>query len=74
MALFSRNKLRAKPVPAEPEDQPLDPVALCLAVWLGAMVSVLGVVRLLDGAAQAANMVHGPAALPSPACPMAFAS
>ena len=38
---------------AEAEAAPLDPVALTLAVWLGVMVGVTGLVRLSESAASA---------------------
>lgn len=38
---------------AEAEAAPLDPVALTLAVWLGVMVAVTGLIRLSESAATA---------------------
>lgn len=52
MQLFSREKPKAKAIEQEAELQPLDPIALCLAVWLGMMVCAFGLVRLMNDAAQ----------------------
>ncbi len=52
MQLFSREKSKVKAVEQEAQLQPLDPIALCLAVWLGMMVCGFGLVRLMDDAAQ----------------------
>lgn len=52
MHLFSREKPKAKTVAQETELQPLDPVALCLALWLSLMTCGFGLVRLMDKAAQ----------------------
>ena len=52
MQLFSREKQKTKAIEPEAELQPLDPIALCLAVWLGMMVCAFGLVRAMDHAAQ----------------------
>jgi len=52
LPLFPREKAKSKPLEQETEHKPLDPVALCLALWLGAMACVFGFVRLMDDAAQ----------------------
>ncbi len=55
MQLFSREKRKARSAAQRPEDQPLDPIALCLALWLGSMVCLGGLIRLSNDAAQAAH-------------------
>ncbi len=52
MPLFSREKPKTRVVEQEAELQPLDPIALCLALWLGMLVCVFGFVRMMDDAAQ----------------------
>jgi len=52
LPLFPREKAKPKPLEQETQHKPLDPVALCLALWLGAMACVFGFVRLMDDAAQ----------------------
>jgi len=52
LQLFSRDRTKSKPVERDTEYKPLDPIALCLALWLGVMVCVSGFVRLMDDAAQ----------------------
>jgi hypothetical protein len=50
---------------SQSEAKPLDPVALALALWLGLVVGVTGLMRLSDAASVAAMhaaiaQVHGP--------------
>jgi len=58
--------------PAETQTVPLDPVALTLALWLGLIVAVTGLVRLSENAArsqqdpQRATTMIRPAALLAP--------
>jgi len=47
MDRFGRKSRRA----AESETAPLDPIALTLALWLGLVVGVTGLMRLSDNAA-----------------------
>ncbi len=70
MQLFSREKRKARPIEQEAEYQPLDPVALCLALWLGMMVCGSGLIRLSDDAARRAenpdrSALSTPAAYPA---------
>jgi len=60
MQLFSREKCKARSAAQEPENQPLEPIALCLALWLGSMVCVCGLVRLSNDAAQATRAHRTP--------------
>ena len=40
------------------ETQPIDPIALTLAVWLGLVVSVTGLMRLSENAANQAALAE----------------
>ncbi len=55
MRLFNRDT----PKPDHDEAPPLDPVAVTMAIWLGLVVSVTGLVRL---SAHAATAAHDPRA------------
>jgi len=60
---------------AEAEAAPLDPIALTLALWLGLVVGVTGLIRLSENAAaNAALMRNQPprAATMAPLRPLAF--
>ncbi len=73
MQLFSREKQKARADEQEVELQPLDPIALCLAVWLGMMVCAFGLVRLMDDAARRTAATNRPAASAQAMQPMASA-
>lgn len=71
MPLFSREKPKTKANAQEPEPQPLDPIALCLALWLGSMVCTFGMVRLMNDAAAARHNAGGaPFQMTKPAPPI----
>jgi len=44
--------------PVESETAPLDPIALTLALWLGLMVAVTGLIRLSENAAANAARIQ----------------
>ena len=72
MQLFPREKPKAKAVEQQAELQPLDPIALCLALWLGMIVCAFGLVRLMDDAAhrtETANHLAIPAQAVNPLAP-----
>jgi hypothetical protein len=71
MQRFDRNSKRR----AEAETAPLDPIALTLALWLGLVVGVTGLIRLSEAAAaNAARMQNQqPRAAVTMLRPMAFA-
>ncbi len=72
MSLFSREKPKSRSVEQEAEYQPLEPVALCLALWLGMIVCVFGFVRMMDDAARrTANEGHSTATT-MPVYPVGF--
>jgi len=64
---FYRDRAKSKPVEQETGRKPLDPIPLCLALWLATMVGVFGFVRLMDDAAQRTeNAKHSAVVAPSP--------
>jgi len=72
LPLFPREKAKLKPLEQETEHKPLDPVALCLALWLGTMACVFGFVRLMDDAAQRTENAKHLASVALPPCPAGF--
>jgi hypothetical protein len=61
LRLFSREKPKTRSAVEEADQDPLDPIALCLALWLGMMVCAFGFARLMDDAAQRTENASHPA-------------
>lgn len=50
MRVPGRSPRRSRPAPAE-QAAPFDPIALTLAIWLGLIATVTGMVRMTENAA-----------------------
>jgi hypothetical protein len=74
MQLFSRAKRKVKTIEQEAEYQPLDPVALSLALWLGMMACAFGLIRLASNAAPGPEQSDRPALSITAGFPLAFGS